>query len=102
VRQLLAEEIPMLLTMKTSLSGPHLSLTPGDTHFFEDADEAQRMIDAKFAEPAELIEPVAPVASSVEPAPPADVPPAEPAPAPPVDVKPARAPAARGGRNARA
>jgi len=36
VRQPLAEEIPMLLKMKTGLAGPDLSLSPGDEHDFED------------------------------------------------------------------
>jgi hypothetical protein len=42
----------MLLKMKAGLSGPELSLAPGDTHDFDDADEAQRLIDAGYAEPA--------------------------------------------------
>jgi hypothetical protein len=42
----------MLLKMKTSLCGPELSLAPGDEHDFTDEAEAQRLIDAGFAEPA--------------------------------------------------
>lgn len=40
----------MKLKMKTSLSGPEFTLSPGDVHPFEDADEAQRLIGAGFAE----------------------------------------------------
>lgn len=43
------------LQMKTGLSGPHLSLAPGDKHPFSDtpaadggSSEAQRLIDAGF------------------------------------------------------
>jgi hypothetical protein len=42
----------MLVKMKTGLSGPELSLSPGDEHEFDDA-EAQRLIDAGFAEPSD-------------------------------------------------
>jgi hypothetical protein len=40
----------MKIKMKAGLSGPEFSLAPGDTKFFDDADEAQRLIDAGFAE----------------------------------------------------
>lgn len=42
----------MLVRMKVGLSGPDLLLNPGDEHPFPD-DEAQRLIDADFAERAE-------------------------------------------------
>ena len=40
----------MKITMKTGLSGPSISLAPGDTKTFDDPKEAQRLIDAGFAE----------------------------------------------------
>jgi len=40
----------MKIKMTAGLSGPTMSLAPGDSRFFEDADEAQRLIDAGFAE----------------------------------------------------
>jgi hypothetical protein len=40
----------MQLKMKVGLSGPELSLSPGDVHDFEDEAEAQRLIDAGIAE----------------------------------------------------
>lgn len=40
----------MKIKMKAGLSGPEFSLAPGDTKVFEDANEAQRLIDAGFAE----------------------------------------------------
>ncbi len=40
----------MKIRMKTGLSGPQFSLAPGDTKDFADDGEAQRLIDAKFAE----------------------------------------------------
>ncbi|MBB2793899.1 UNVERIFIED_ORG: hypothetical protein GGD58_002763 [Rhizobium pisi] len=42
----------MLLKMIAGLSGPEFSLAPGDEHEFND-DEAQRLIDAGFAEKAD-------------------------------------------------
>lgn len=39
----------MKIKMTAGLSGPTMSLAPGDTKFFEDTDEAQRLIDAGFA-----------------------------------------------------
>ena len=42
----------MLLKMKTSLCGPDLALARGDEHDFTDEAEAQRLIDAGYAEPA--------------------------------------------------
>lgn len=46
----------MELKMKTGLSGPEMSLAPGDTKTFDDAAEAQRLIDADFAELAPVAE----------------------------------------------
>lgn len=40
----------MKIKMKAGLSGPTMSLAPGDTKTFDDAKEAQRLIDAGFAE----------------------------------------------------
>lgn len=47
----------MKIKMKTGLSGPEFSLAPGDTKFFDDADEAQRLIEAGFGErvPEEIL-----------------------------------------------
>lgn len=46
----------MELKMKTGLSGPEMSLAPGDTKTFDDVAEAQRLIDADFAELAPVAE----------------------------------------------
>ncbi|MGO7185297.1 hypothetical protein ACCT14_33045 [Rhizobium brockwellii] len=43
----------MLLKMTTGLSGPDFNLAPGDTHEFDD-DEAGRLIEAGFAEKADV------------------------------------------------
>lgn len=43
----------MQLKIITSLSGPELSLVPGDTHDFADEAEALRLIAAGFAIAAE-------------------------------------------------
>lgn len=69
----------MQLKMKVGLSGPEISLAPGDVQGFDDHEEAQRLIDAGFAE-LFVDEPAAPVepAAAIEPAPPA-VPPVAPA-----------------------
>ena len=40
----------MKIKMKAGLSGPTMSLAPGDTRTFDDQKEAQRLIDAGFAE----------------------------------------------------
>jgi len=40
----------MKIKMKVGLSGPTISLAPGDTPDYEDDLEAQRLIDAGFAE----------------------------------------------------
>lgn len=40
----------MKITMKAGLSGPRMSLAPGETKEFENDKEAQRLIDAGFAE----------------------------------------------------
>lgn len=40
----------MKIKMIAGLSGPKVSLAPGQTKFFDDALEAQRLIDAGFAE----------------------------------------------------
>ncbi len=55
----------MQLKMKTGLSGPGLSLSPGDSHPFDDV-EGQRLIDADFAEldTDEPAEPEAPAPSA--------------------------------------
>lgn len=47
------------LKMLTGLSGPELTLSPGDEHEFEDA-EADRLIEAGFATEAEGSKPPAP------------------------------------------
>ncbi|WP_375290910.1 hypothetical protein [Qipengyuania sp.] len=47
------------LKMLTGLSGPELTLSPGDEHEFEDA-EADRLIEAGFATEAEAAKPAAP------------------------------------------
>lgn len=54
----------MLLKMKTGLAGPDLSLAPGDKHDFADEAEAQRLIDAGFADAVKSkAAPAAPAAS---------------------------------------
>jgi hypothetical protein len=65
VRRHSGKETIVKLKMKVGLSGPEISLAPGDIHGFDDADEAQRLIDADFAE-LSLDEPVTtPVAVAV-------------------------------------
>ena len=43
----------MLLKMTAGLSGPDFNLAPGDMHEFDD-DEAGRLIEAAFAEKADV------------------------------------------------
>lgn len=50
----------MLMRMKTGLSGPELSLAPGDEHDFSDEAEAIRLEEAGFAE--RVVDAPAPIA----------------------------------------
>lgn len=55
----------MKIRMKVGLSGPAMSLAPGDTKVFANEGEARRLIDADFAElvPEEvLVQPTVAVA----------------------------------------
>jgi hypothetical protein len=44
------QEFTMKIKMTAGLSGPKVSLAPGDIKDFADEKEAQRLIDAEFAE----------------------------------------------------